>query len=189
MVSSFFCVVICLIVYVDVLLILNFLVNYFMLLSVKKISRNKTTRLRILIASLIGGLSALLLFAEKLGIIMTLLKVASAFLMCLVAFGLKPIRAYLKSVFWLFAICFLFGGVVFAIYYFFETDILLYSNGIIYFDVDITFLVICSVLSYLIITLITHLTDKKAPSNKEYYVTIESEKRLVSARWRVSTVR
>lgn len=100
--------------------------------------------------------------------------------MIVTTFGIKPFKQFFKRFFFLFAITFLFGGVTYAIYIFFDKDVLIYSNGIIYFDVDITFLVICSVVSYLIITLLTKYMDKKSSSNKEYYVTIESNGKTVS---------
>ena len=100
--------------------------------------------------------------------------------MIVTTFGIKPFKQFFKRLFFLFAITFLFGGVTYAIYIFFDKDVLIYSNGIIYFDVDITFLVICSVVSYLIITLLTKYMDKKSSSNKEYYVTIESNGKTVS---------
>ncbi len=68
---------------------------------------------------------------------------------------------------------------MFAIYMFTEIDIMLYNNGIVYFDIDITFLVICSVIAYIVITLIAKLTDKKAPKAKEYYIKIQTDKKTV----------
>ncbi len=111
---------------------------------------------------------------------MTLLKVLTAFLMIMVTFPLKPVKQFFKRVFFLFALTCLFGGFVFVIYIIFDKDILIYTNGIIYFDVNITFLVICSIISYIIITIITKILDKKAPKNKEYYVTIEKNDKTVS---------
>ena len=180
MVSSFFYVVIHLVVYVDILLILNTLVNYFILLAIRKITHSYTKRWRIALGAFVGGLSALLLFLEYLNIVMTILKILSGVVMVVVTFGFKPTKQFLKRLFFLFVITFLFGGVTYAIYIFFDKDILLYSNGIIYFDVDMTFLVICSVVSYLIITLITKYTDKKSSKNKEYYVTIENNGKTLS---------
>ncbi len=100
--------------------------------------------------------------------------------MIVATFGFKPFKHFSKRLFFLFAITFLFGGVTYAIYIFFDKDILIYSNGIIYFDVDITFLVICSVVSYLVITLLTKYMDKKSSGNKEYYVSIENNGKTVS---------
>ena len=100
--------------------------------------------------------------------------------MIVVTFEIKPFKQFVKRVFFLFAITFLFGGVTYAVYIFFDKDILIYSNGIIYFDVDMTFLVICTVISYFVITIITKYTDKKSSRNKEYYVTIENNGKSVS---------
>jgi stage II sporulation protein GA (sporulation sigma-E factor processing peptidase) len=111
---------------------------------------------------------------------MTMFKILSGVLMLFVTFGIKPIRQFIKKLFFLFAITFLFGGVTYAVYIFLEKDILIYSNGIIYFDVDMTFLVICAVISYIVITLITKYTDKRTSKNKEYYVTIENNGKAVS---------
>ena len=166
--------------YVDILVILNTLVNYFILLAIRKITHSYTKRWRIALGAFVGGLSSLLLFLEHLNIIMKLLKILSGVLMIAVTFEIKPIKQFVKKLFFLFAITFLFGGVTYAIYIFFDKDILIYSNGIIYFDVDMTFLVICSVISYFVITLITKYTDKKSSKNKEYYITIENNGKGVS---------
>lgn len=113
---------------------------------------------------------------------MTALKFVTAVLMIFVTFGLKPIKQTLKRLLYLFAITFLFGGFTFAIYILFDKDLLLYSNGIIYFDVDMTFLVVCAVVSYVIISIVSRLTDKKAPVNKEYYITIQNNGKTVSCK-------
>ena len=168
------------ILYVDILIILNTLVNYFILLAVDKILRLHSKKWRILLGGAVGGISSLLLFLENLGLIMTLLKIITAILMTVVTFGFKPIKRLLKSTFLLFAITFLFGGLMFAIYIFFDKDILIYSNGIVYFDIDLTFLIICTVVSYVVITLISKIIDKKAPKSKEYYVAVENAGKIIS---------
>lgn len=151
-----------------------------MLLAVKTISRIDTTRMKILLGSIIGGVSSLLLFLDDLGIIMTVLKVLSAVLMSVITFGVKPVKKLIRATFWLFSICFIFGGIMFAIYMLTDIDIMLYSNGIIYFDINITFLVVCSVIAYIVITIISKLTDKKAPKSKEYYIKILTDRKVIS---------
>ena len=84
-------------------------------------------------------------------------------------------------------ICFVFGGLTFAIYVFTETDIMLFSNGIVYFDVDITFLIVCSALAYIVITIISKFIDKQAPISNEYYITIQSERKSVSCQGLMDT--
>ena len=174
MVSSFFCVVILLIVYVDVLIVLNTLVNYFILLGVRKITRAHTVRWRIALGALSAGFSSLLIFIDDYGVLMTLLKMLTAVITIVITFGIKPYKQFFKRLFLLFAITFIFGGFVLAVYIFFDKDIMIYSNGIVYFDVSMTFLVICAVISYFIITIISRIMDKKAPVNKEYITNIQN---------------
>lgn len=182
MVSSIFLLVMVLTVYVDVLIIINTLVNYFILLAVRKITRTHTSRWRIALGSLAGGVSSMLIFLDRLGALMTVLKLITAILMTVITFGVKPLKSLIKKLFWLFAISFIFGGLMFAVYIFFDTDILIYSNGIVYFDIDVTFLVVCTVLSYTVITVTAKLTDKKAPKSREYYVTIQQNGKSVSCK-------
>ncbi len=124
----------------------------------------------------------MLIFLEDLGLVMTVLKLLTAVLMTVITFGAKPFKSLFKKLFWLFAISFVFGGLMFAVYIFFDADILIYTNGIVYFDIDVTFLVVCSVFSYIVITVITKFTDKKAPKSKEYYITIQQNGKSVSCK-------
>lgn len=124
----------------------------------------------------------MLIFLEHLGAVMTILKLVTAILMTVITFGMKPLKSLFKKLFWLFAISFVFGGLMFAVYIFFDTDILIYTNGIVYFDIDVTFLVVCSVFSYIVITVITKFTDKKAPKSQEYYVSIQQNGKMVSCK-------
>jgi len=150
------------------------------LLAVRKITRAHTSRWRIALGSLAGGVSSMLIFLEDLGLVMTLLKLLTAVLMTSITFGVKPFKSLFKKLFWLFAISFVFGGLMFAVYIFFDADILIYTNGIVYFDIDVTFLVVCSVFSYIVITAIAKFTDKKAPKNKDYYITIQQNGKSIS---------
>lgn len=58
---------------------------------------------------------------------------------------------------------------------------MIYSNGIVYFDIDMTFLTIISVISYLIITFITKITEKKSSKNREYLVILENDGKIITS--------
>ncbi|MCH5191096.1 MAG: sigma-E processing peptidase SpoIIGA [Oscillospiraceae bacterium] len=167
-------------VYIDILIILNILVNYFMLAAVKKISRSHTSRLRLALGALSGGVASLLIFIDSLGIIMTLLKIAASLVMVFISFGFGSVKQFFKRALWLFFISFVFGGLVFAVYMCFGLETMIYTNGIVYFDVDMTFLVVCSAVAYALITLVSKFIDKKAPKSKEYYVTLQKNGKNIS---------
>lgn len=160
-------------VYADILIILNFLVNYFMLLAVRRISRSRASRLRLALGALIGGVSSLILFLPYPSFVITVLKIISGAVMAFAAFGFQNAKAFLKNLFWLFAVCFLFGGLMLAVYLIFDKDVMIYTSGIVYFDVDFTFLIICTSAAYILFTLAAKLTEKKAPKKNEYYITVQ----------------
>lgn len=168
-------------VYVDVLLLINTLVNYFMLLGVKIITGAETKRFRLILGALTGGLSALSVFLN-MGVIVTVLKFFTAALMVRISFPFISAKVYLKKCIWLFIISAVFSGVCLAVYLIFDTDLMIYSNGTVYFDIDITFLTVCTVISYAAISLILRFTDKKSPDKQYYPITLISGSEKVTLR-------
>ncbi len=163
--------VVLLTVYVDVLVLTNSLVNYFMLLGVKIITGADTKRIRMVLGAIVGGVSSLTVL-YNLGVFGTLIKIAIAFLMTLVSFPFVSKKSYIKKNFWLFLISFIFAGISFCVYMIFDTDLMIYSNGTVYFDIDITFLTVCTALSFVAITLISRFTDKNIPQKEFYKITL-----------------
>lgn len=168
-------------VYVDVLLLINTLVNYFILLGVNLITRAETKRFRLIFGAILGGISALTVFLN-LGFLITVLKIAVGMLMILISFPFISAKAYIKKCVWLFIICAVFSGVCFGAYFLFDTDLMIYSNGTVYFDVDITFLTVCAVLSYIFISIILRFTDKRKPKKQYYPITLISGDEKVTLR-------
>lgn len=161
------------VVYVDVLVLINALVNYFMLLGVKIITGAETKRFRLIFGALAGGISALSVFLN-IGAAVTLIKILTAVLMVRISFPFVSAKAFFKKCVWLFIISAVFSGVCLVAYLLFDTDLMIYSNGTVYFDVDITFLTVCTVISYAVITLILRFTDKKIPKKQFYPITLIS---------------
>lgn len=168
-------------VYVDVLLLINTLVNYFMLLGVKIITRTETKRTRLVLGALAGGLSALTVFLN-IGFAVALIKILTAALMVCISFPFISAKAYFKKCVWLFMISAIFSGVCLAVYLIFDTDLMIYSNGTVYFDIDITFLTACTVISYAVISLILRFIDKKTPEKQYYPITLISGGEQVTLR-------
>lgn len=168
-------------VYVDVLVVINTLVNYFMLLGVKVITRAETRRIRLILGALIGGISSLSVFLN-ISVIVTVLKFLTAALMVLISFPFISAKVFFKKCIWLFIISAVFSGVCLGAYLIFDTDLMIYSNGTVYFDIDITFLTVCTVISYVVITLILRFTDKKMPEKQYYPITLVSGEESVTLR-------
>ena len=103
------------VVYVDVLLAVNFVVNYLLLLLAARLCRLYCPRPRLLLGALVGAAGALSIFIPGLGLIgSVLLKLGLAVAMSLAAFGRQ--RGLWRGVGALFLISFLFAGLMLALW-------------------------------------------------------------------------
>ena len=87
--------VIKLIVYADILIFLNTLVDYFLLLATSQFMGEKVKAFRIVLAALLGGLSCVYIFLPKVSVILELTyKICVALLLTAVCFKFKGIKKY-----------------------------------------------------------------------------------------------
>ncbi len=169
----FFCVVIILTVYVDVLIAINIFVNYFLLLSVRGILKLNVKRYRIFLGALTGGIYSLVIFLPQIPKILTLLMNLTASLaIVLISFGQKRPKPLLKTFLVFFSVNFAFAGLMLAVWLLLKPDGMIYNNSIVYFNIDIKALIILTVVCYFVLTLIFRLSKRSAPDNKIYSVTL-----------------
>ena len=160
-------------VYVDVLIIVNFLVNYFMILSVGKICSLKIKRKRIIIASFIGAISALSIFGNLRCTIFIILKIVLPFLMILVSYEYRSLKNYMINTAFLFCISFIFSGIILAIVIFFKPPNINFFNGFFYFDINPFALFLMTVICYILISIYKKIFNLKRPENLIYKVYIK----------------
>lgn len=145
-------------VYVDVLIVLNFIINYFLLLAANRVSGRSNRRARLLFASFVGAFFALIIFLPPMGKPAELLfKIAASTAMVRLANPWHGKAEFLKEWVVLFLITFLFGGVLLALRMLVAPASMLYHNGIVYFSVSPFILLTNITLSYVILTLAQRL--------------------------------
>ena len=103
------------IVYVDMVFLLNMFLDFLLLMSVSVILTRLVKVRRIILGSLIGGLSTVLLFVNINGLVSFILKVILGLLMILVTFGYHNLKYTLNNVFYLYTISFSVGGVMYLL--------------------------------------------------------------------------
>ena len=79
-------------VYLDLVMILNFFIDFILLLSVKIILKRNIKLNRIIYGSFIGGLSILLLFFNINSFILFIAKVLISIIMIIISFGYRNIK-------------------------------------------------------------------------------------------------
>lgn len=141
-------------VYVDVLLVINYIINTLLLLCTAKLTGRRPKRRRIVAAALFGSFSALTIFLPFLGFAFEfLLKLLLAAVIVLIAFPPIDLRGFGKQLFVFFSVSFFFCGVMLAVWIFLTPAGMLYYNGVVYFNISPGLLVMITALAYLLLTL------------------------------------
>lgn len=113
--------------YIDLFFLFNMVIDGIIIMGVSYILKRRTNTIRIILSSLIGGISSLLLLfnINKIAI-----EIFSIIVMCIVCFGYKNIKYTIKNIFYMYIISVILGGLL----YLFNIKI---DNSIIYYLVII----------------------------------------------------
>ena len=97
-------------VYIDIVLLLNIVLDSILLMSLSVLLGRNTNVKRIILGSLVGSLSTIILFIPINQIQLLILKFFLGILMCIVTFGYINLKYTLNNVFYLYIISFILGG-------------------------------------------------------------------------------
>ena len=148
-------------IYIDILVCLNVIVNYFLLLASGKFLSRPYKRWRILLGAFLGGLYSLYILLPQLAQWFTILvELAMAATITLTAFGRKGI---LKTCSCFFAMSFLFAGSMFLLWKTAAPKNLIINNGVVYFQISPLLLIGTTVASYVLVRLFQRITGRAVP--------------------------
>lgn len=169
-------------VYVDVLFIINFIIDY-ILLSVTSFFIKKTPKIpRICLGSATGAVYATCVFFMPFGIVLSLLfSLISAVTMIAITFGIKKISALFKNTAVFCLISAVTAGIGFS-FVFMDNKGKSYAvnNGVFYADIDAYTMLFIFIVSIIIIHSATGFVRKqKTKSQFLYSVTIEKNGRSI----------
>ena len=102
-------------IYIDLLLLLNVWIDFFLLLFVKLVLRRASSLKRIILASITGGLTTFLVFIKISFIFITILKILLSGILVIIAFDYKNIIYTFKNILYLFIIGVIIGGIAYKI--------------------------------------------------------------------------
>lgn len=137
------------IVYADILIVLNLIVDYFLLLLSAVFLKRKTKLIRMLLASSVGGIYSLYIFFPQSRIAVELLiRMSVCFFMAFIAFGFINLKEFLKSsgVFW-GVTCF-YAGIMTAFWKVLKPNGMVINNSVVYFNISAITLIVCTVIFY-----------------------------------------
>ena len=119
------------IIYLDIVLIENIIMNYIILCATGMIMKLEIKQIRIFLASLIGGIYAVISFMSILEAYSSvILKIALSVSMVYLSFYPKNIKLLFKQILIFYLTSFTFGGVAFSLLYFIRPQDIFIKNGL-----------------------------------------------------------
>ena len=157
------------VIYLDVLLLVNFLVAYFLLQAAGLLSSQHAAFSRMVCASGIASLSALILFAPELSYPAQILyKILTACAVVGVAFGLQGLRRFVTAVCWYAALNILLAGLCIAVILRTGTPLLQTANLTVYLRISPVVLLLLSAASCGAVWLVLHFSGWVPPERPRH---------------------
>lgn len=161
------------VIYVDILLALNWWIDFLLLLGVRRAMGGDGKPWRLAVGALVGAFTCLTLFLPPISVWLSLLlRLASAVVMVTVAFGLRPRRLWLREVILLFALSAGLAGFCSALYFFLAPQGFYVCNGVVYYSVPPLLLVALTVVCYGLLCLSEQILRRRAPQGHLFRVTL-----------------
>lgn len=131
-------------IYLDLILILNFIFDFLLLLSVSIILKRNIKINKIIWGAFFGSFSILLLFIKINSFELFIIKVIISIIMLLITFGFKNVKYFLKNFIYLYLVSIILGGFL----YFLNVTFSYKNNGLVFFykglSINFIFLIIFS---------------------------------------------
>lgn len=163
------------VIYLDVLILINLYVTYFQILAVSAFTHRKTVWYRKLSAAGIGAVASLSIFIpQEMVLTLTLLKIFLCALIAFVAFGYTGFRAYAVSVLFLMLVSFVFSGLMLCVWLFAAPMKMLFINGTVYFSIDTMTIILSTCAAYGVVRIIRYILDKNGKTDGKYTVIIKN---------------
>lgn len=168
------------VIYADILVIINTLVNYVLLRACAAFLKINFSPLRFFFAAASGGLFSLIILVEGIPeSVSMIIKTAFLFLCVAIAFGAYSLKRYCRCFAAFLVLNLIFAGVMCALYMFVFPDSMVYSAGVVYFDISVFTLAVCSVICYVLISLVSGITASHVPKNRIYQLEITADGKTV----------
>ncbi len=148
------------VVYGDILLAVNWIVDYFLLMGVAALTGCGAARGRLLLGGALGGASAFVFLAPPLpwwG--QAAYQLVTGTLVLLVSFRVRRLRSFLRLWFWYFLLNLCYTGLVLAAMYRLSFSAVRQNNLAFYYDVSPLLLVGCITALYLLLRLVLLLLE------------------------------
>ena len=171
------------VVYADVLVVINIIVNYFLLRASAAVISFDFKAWRFLVSSALGGAFSLIIFVDGLpAAALAAVKLLFLLLMVLAAFGYGSFKRFFKCCAAFLASNLAFAGLMLAGRTFLFPDSIVYKNSVVYFDINILTLTVAAVVCYAVIGIISRAVRNRTPPQSVCSIRLTKDGRSVEGR-------
>ncbi|MBR5451438.1 MAG: sigma-E processing peptidase SpoIIGA [Clostridia bacterium] len=168
-------------VYVDILIILNAFVNFFILLVTSSFMKENPKTLRVALSSFVGALFSLYIFLPSFSFILE----ATVRLLCsavsvFVCFGKGSIIRFIRLTLVFYAVSFMYAGIMLGVWFILKPDSMAINNGIVYLDVSPLLLIIVTLVSYIVLTVVKMVSSKNGGGGESVGLKCKFDEKTIS---------
>ena len=157
------------IIYIDLIIILNFFIDFLLLIGTDILLKRNISFKRIILGSLLGSLSTLLLFYINDNITLIIYKLLISILMVIITFKYESFNYFKDNLLWLYILSIILGGGMYLL----SDSITLSNKGLIFTDNGFKINII------LLIILTPFIIYKYIKQNKKYFITYSNYYNIV----------
>lgn len=151
-------------VYADILVLVNFVVDYFLIAIACRFLHKKPRVLRLILSAATGGIFSLyILFPQGSFVSQLTVQILMSMVLVLIAIGFGGVKSFLRSTIVLFCVNFAYSGAMIAVWLIFSPRGMVINNSIVYFDISPLFLILFSVVGYFFVVLLRRIFKKTFP--------------------------
>lgn len=116
-------------IYIDVVILLNFLIDLILIFSVALILRRQTNLIKIIKGGLFGSLSIISLLFNINSFLLVFFKFITAIIIVIIVFGYKDIKFTIRNVFYLYTSSIILGGFLYML----ELELCYKNEGMLFY--------------------------------------------------------
>ena len=160
-------------IYADILVVVNFIVDFFLLLAATRLLRRGPKTVRLILGGLLGGFASCVIFLPPLHIFTDIvIRLAICLSMSLIAFGYESLRFFIRAAGTVLILTCGYGGIMAAIWSLFRPHGMAVVRSVVYFDISPFFLVAATVGFYLLFTGVSYVFHKRSVTAQNCEVTV-----------------
>ena len=159
---------------------MNFFITFFLLRATAKITKKEAKTRRLIVASVLGGVYALVILAELPFWLSSGLKLLVSAVLLLAAFRFDRLGGFFAAWALFYLMNFVFLGVIYGISLLFKTPFIHLSNGTVYLNIGARGLLFSALVAYLGSCLAVRLYNRRLAANEVFTLTVENDGKTVT---------